>query len=174
MEYKFRVAVDADVQDINNLVNSVYRGESSREGWTTEADLLGGQRIDPARVRELMKTKTQVILIALLGEKLVGCVHLEKKDVVCYLGMLSVDVKLQGQGLGRLMIEKGESYAQTSFGCTLMEMTVVGQRSELIEYYQRRGYKLSGERREFPMNDPRFGIPKRSDLYFEVLVKKLP
>ncbi len=172
-QIRFRIAVDADAQGINNLVNSVYRGEHSKRGWTTEAEMLGGQRTDPGQIRDMIKHSGQVILIAVIGENIVGCVHLEKKGKVCYLGMLSVNVNMQGHGIGKLLMDKGESYARTSFDCIQMEMTVIGQREELIEYYERRGYRMSGEKRVFPQNDPRFGIPKRSDLYFEVLIKDL-
>ena len=100
-------------------------------------------------------------------------VHLEKKDTLCYLGMLSVDSQQQGLGTGKKLITYSEAFAKSQLHCKKMEMTVIGQRIELIEFYKRRGYEVSGETREFPKTDPRFGLPKRDDLYFEVLVKTL-
>ena len=54
-----------------------------------------------------------------------------------------------------------------------MEMTVIANRGELIAWYERRGYVLTGERRPFPLDDPRFGLPKTRDLAFVVLEKPL-
>jgi len=52
-------------------------------------------------------------------------------------------------------------------------MTVIRQRPELIAWYERRGYRLTGERRSFPYGDERFGQPNRDDLEFVVLEKTL-
>jgi ribosomal protein S18 acetylase RimI-like enzyme len=174
VQLHYRQAIDADAERINALVNSVYRGESSKVGWTTEADLLGGQRVDVGAVRELLRKQGNAILIAEQSGEIVGCVHAEKKSGGrCYLGMLSVQANLQSLGVGRGLIHELENFAKNRWECTMVEMTVIGQRQELIDYYVRRGYRVTGERREFPMNDPRLGLPKRDDLYFEVLAKDL-
>ncbi len=172
-DLKFDIAQSQDAKNINTLVNSVYRGDSSKAGWTTEADLLGGQRIDVDHIKELISTPNNFIIIANKLGHLLGCVHLEKKESLCYLGMLSVDSQQQGAGTGKRLMVYSEDFAKNKLYCTKMEMTVIGQRKELIEFYKRRGYEVSGETREFPKLDPRFGLPKRDDLYFEVLVKTL-
>lgn len=174
VELHYRQAIDADAERLNALVNSVYRGESSKVGWTTEADLLGGQRVDVDGIRELLRKPGNAILVAERSGEIVGCVHAERKSGDrCYLGMLSVQANLQSLGVGRGLIGELENFARNRWACTIIEMTVIGQRQELIDYYVRRGYRVTGERREFPMNDPRFGLPKRNDLYFEVLAKDL-
>ena len=174
MALNFRLATAIDAARLNALVNSVYRGESSKVGWTTEAELLGGQRTDAEGLTTLINTSDHAILLAEEAGALVGCVHLSKKNLdTCYLGMLSVQAELQSRGTGRELLAAGEAFAKTQWRCTRVEMTVIGQRPELIDYYVRRGYRSSGERRAFPMDDPRFGIPKRKDLYFKVLLKDL-
>ena len=105
---------------------------------------------------------------------MVGCVQVtDKGEALAYLGMLSVDPDLQGAGLGRRLIASAESEARNRFGADRMEMTVIAQRRELIDWYVRCGYQLTGETRPFPVTDPRFGLPRRNDLAFVVLARTL-
>jgi len=158
--------------EISRLVNSVYRGENSKKGWTTEAELLGGIRITVNKILELIGKRNNEILLAVTDDKIIGCVHLEKINNKCHLGMLSVDVNYQKEGIGKLLMGESENYAKEVFECSEMEMKVIGQRKELIEYYIRQGYTLTGEKENFSLN-AHFGAPKRNDLYFEFLVKSL-
>lgn len=169
-----RVATDADVFDLVSLVNSAYRGDSSRAGWTTEADLLGGQRTDATSLREMIGSDGAVVLIAEEAGALVGCVYLRRHPDRAYLGMLTVKPGLQGGGTGKRMLQQCEQYVRTQWGAPRMEMTVIVQRPELIAWYERRGYRRTGRREPFPYGDARFGLPKRPDLAFEVLEKDLP
>ena len=170
---QFPNAVPEQAGEITSLVNSVYRGDNARKGWTTEAGILGGIRITEEKVREYIKTKDNVILLALHDKKIIGCVHLEKEGNSCWLGMLSVDVNYQTYGLGKMLIEKSESFVKEKFGCGEMKMKVIGVRKELLEYYFRRGYKLTGEREDFIVDEDTFGKPFVQGLYFEILSKKL-
>lgn len=171
-EFKFRIAGTEDANTINDLVNSVYRGENAKKGWTSEADLLDGIRITTAKVNEIISADNSVILLVLNINRIIGCVHLEKTGDKCHLGMLSIDVNYQNTGIGKLVMNKSEEYAKKDFGCSEMEMKVIGQRKELIEYYLRRGYNKTGETEPFILNT-HFGGPKKDNLYFEYLVKKL-
>lgn len=169
---------EAGLQDmgaVNLLVNSAYRGETSRLGWTTEADLLAGQRTDEAKLREMMSGEgRQLILMSSAGTNtLIGCVFLEKRQSTAYLGMLTVDPTIQSQGYGRLLLEQAELWARKNWKSQKIEMTVITLRTELIAWYERRGYRVTDERRPFPMNDPRYGLPTRP-LEFAVLEKLLP
>src|SRR5260221_10881236 len=129
----FHPAVIADSENIAQLVNSVYRGENAKKGWTSEADLLGGIRINAEKIEELIKLGNSVILLALIDNKIAGCVHLEKKkNGRCHVGMISVEVNYQNIKLGRALMHKSEDYAKAVFGCGEMEMKVIGQRKELI------------------------------------------
>ncbi|HEY3249665.1 MAG TPA: GNAT family N-acetyltransferase [Ignavibacteria bacterium] len=168
----FRSATGEDSEKICSLVNSVYRGDNAKKGWTTEADLLGGIRININTVNDVINRENNVILLALIEDKVVGCVHLEKKNSKCHLGMLSVDVDYQDKKIGRALMDESETYAKNTFGCREMEMKVIGQRTELIDYYLRRGYKLTEEKEPFIVST-HFGEPKIDNLYFIYMVKQL-
>ena len=170
----FRQATAADVPLIQPLVHHAYRGDRARVGWTHEADLLDAARIDEEALAESVGDPSQVILLAERDGVLIGCVHVtDKGGGLAYLGMLTVDATLQSRGLGRRLIDQAEAVARERFGADRMEMTVIVQRAELIEWYGRRGYKPTGETRPFPATDPRFGVPRRSDLAFVVLERSL-
>lgn len=167
-----REAVTSDVKTLHQLVERAYRGDSARRGWTHEADLLDGQRTDIEALLDIIADPQQKILIAMEGETVCGCVQISRKnDLIAYLGMLSVDPDLQSGGLGRRLIAAAETLAISHFHATIIEMTVIRQRRELIAYYERRGYRLTDELRPFPYADQRFGLPKTDELVFVVLTK---
>lgn len=172
---RVRTATAADVAAVVALVESAYRGDSSRVGWTTEADLLGGQRTDADAIAAAVGTPGSRILLAHTetGE-LVGCCQLEPRPGCgCYFGLFAVRPDRQAAGIGRDLLAAAESVAADEMGASVMEMTVIGQRRELIEWYERRGYVATGDRRPFPYGDERFGQPRRDDLHFVVLTKDL-
>jgi ribosomal protein S18 acetylase RimI-like enzyme len=168
-----RPATTADVPALVALVNSAYRGDSSKAGWTTEADLLGGQRVDVEGLTDTIARPGNVILLHERDQVPVACVHLERTGEDCYLGMLMIRPTTQGAGLGRQMLETAERWAMEHWSSRTMHMTVIVQRTELIAWYERRGYRRTGERKPFPYGDERFGLPQRDDLAFEVLRKSL-
>ncbi len=169
-----RDATDADVPAVVALVESAYRGDSSRLGWTTEADLLGGQRTDAAAVAEILGDPASRLLLAVgLGDAIVGCCHVKRTDATTsYFGSFAVRPGLQGAGTGGALLRAGERCA-VDWGSVQMEMTVIAQRVDLIAWYERRGYARTGDTRPFPYGDERFGRPRRSDLEFVVLRKDL-
>jgi GNAT superfamily N-acetyltransferase len=165
------MATIADIPTLVLLVNSAYRGDSSKKGWTTEADLLDGVRVIPETLLEQLNTPGQHFLKAMdQAGKIIGCVSLLEKSNKIYLGMLTVEPHIQGAGIGKYLMQASEDFAR-KLGKTHIEMTVISVRSELIAYYERRGYALTGEKRPFP-NDPKFGIQKQP-LEFIVMEKKL-
>jgi ribosomal protein S18 acetylase RimI-like enzyme len=168
-----RPATTADAPALAALVNSAYRGDSSRAGWTTEADLLGGQRVDVDGLTETIARSSSVILLHERDRVPVACVHLERTGEDCYLGMLTIRPTIQGAGLGRQMLEAAERWAMEHWSSREMHITVIVQRTELFAWYERRGYRRTGERKPFPYGDERFGLPRRDDLAFEVLRKPL-
>jgi len=161
-----------DVSAIVNLVHSAYRGEISKQGWTTEADLLDGIRTDEEAIEETISRPNSVILLC-RDEKnnVIGCVHLQQQDQEVYLGMLTVSPRLQGAGIGKELLKSAERWARNAKANAIV-MTVISIRSELIGWYERHGYARTGETKPFPSSDPRFGIPKQS-LEFIVLKKRL-
>lgn len=179
----FRNATHDDIPALIALVTAAYRGDASRQGWTTEADLLDGQRIDAQMLRADLDAPGSVILLATdSGDedrpRLVACANIARQAAgdgiaTAYFGMFSVDPDLQGGGIGKLVLAEAERIARDALGCLRMRMTVIDSREELIAYYERRGYVRSGIRKPFPYGDPRYGLPKRDDLQFEILEKSL-
>lgn len=161
-----------DIEALHALVESAYRGESAKRGWTHEADLLGGQRTDAKALREIISADNQVILLAKNGNAIAGCVQLSHVgDGLAYLGLLTVDPALQAAGLGKQLLAASEQFVREQWQAKAIEMTVIRQRNDLIAYYERRGYARTGEHRPFPHDDPRFGRPKTPELEFAVLRK---
>jgi ribosomal protein S18 acetylase RimI-like enzyme len=174
LTFRFATGSDDDVAAIVGLVESAYRGPASRDGWTTEADLLDGQRTDVEAVRQIIATPASALLLAEEGSALVGCCHLERQaGGEAYFGMFSVRPAQQGQGRGRAIVAEAERMARQDWGATRMSMAVIRQRLDLIAWYERLGFALTGESRPFPYGDERFGIPTRPDLEFVVLAKSL-
>lgn len=170
---RFRAAAAADVGAIVALTQSAYRGDASRSGWTTEADLLDGQRTDAREVADLVVKQDSRFLLAERSRDLVAVCYIEKQNAVCYFGMFSVRPDAQGNGTGHALLQEAERVAREAWYCRMMRMTVIDLRAELIAWYERRGYRRTGEYRPFPYGDERFGIPKRDDLRFEWLTKEL-
>lgn len=171
MNPEVKKATLADAPAINQLVNSAYRGDASRQGWTTEADLLDGTRIDEAAVAELIAQPNTTVLTYSEADTILGCVELRSEKGKLYLGMLSVAPNTQGKGIGKKLMAAAEDHAR-SLGITTIFMTVISVRKELIDWYVRHGYRLTGERKPFVVPDTRWGIPKQQ-LEFVVLEKKL-
>ncbi|KAA0927085.1 GNAT family N-acetyltransferase [Streptomyces apricus] len=169
----FRDAAASDVDTLVALVESAYRGDSSRAGWTTEADILRGQRTDPEGVLAAVESPGSRLLTVEREGTVVACCHLEHRGTYAYFGMFAVSPALQGAGLGKVIIAEAERLARETWGVTEMHMTVISVREELIAWYERRGYRRTGQTTPFPYGDERFGIPQRDDLRFELLVKPL-
>ena len=168
-----RVATPADAVRIVPLIESAYRGDSSRMGWTTEADLLDGQRTDEADVLATISNEGSRMLLAEDGEELLACCTVQDRGTHAYFGMFAVSPKAQGGGLGKRMLAVAEQVARDELGLPTIQMTVIRQRADLIAWYVRRGYAQTGQMQPFPYGDLRFGKPRRDDLEFEVLVKDL-
>jgi N-acetylglutamate synthase-like GNAT family acetyltransferase len=165
----FRTAVAADIDAIVELVESAYRGESSRRGWTTEADLLDGQRTDRLEVQALLSRDGSEVIVAEASGHITGCCHLERRSPhQAWFGLFSVRPDLQGGGLGHALLSEARKRA-AGWGCDLIRMTVIRQRTDLIAWYARRGFLPTGETAPFPYGDERYGRPRRDDLEFLVL-----
>lgn len=183
---RFQKALKENIPQMVALVNACYRGDSSRLGWTTEADLLDGQRTDEASLLELMKQKDSVFLLGFdVGAEDAQCnqtiqpvdqiralCHLQKEGDFAWFGMFSVQPNIQNQGIGKKMLLHAEQLVQAMWKISEMRMTVISVRKELLQYYARRGYLPNGEKKDFPHGDERFGIPKQR-LEMIVIAKNL-
>lgn len=171
MNHPIAIATPADAAAVSRLVNSAYRGEGSRQGWTTEADLLDGTRIDETALQDLIRRPDTQVLLYRQANQLLGCVELRAEAGKLYLGMLSVRPDAQAHGIGKKLMAAAEDHARAQ-GLTSIFMTVISVRHELIAWYQRLGYRLTGARKPFVVPDERWGIP-RQELEFVVLEKPL-
>ena len=162
-----RLATPDDLPRLHRVIERAYRGDAARAGWTHEADLLDGTRTDIATLQAALANPAVRLLVALDGDTPIGCVEVtDRGGGLTYLGLLCIEPALQAAGLGKRLIEAAEAIARDTFGAAAMEMTVIENRVELIEYYERRGYARTPERRDFP-------LAIEPPLYMTVLVKPL-
>jgi ribosomal protein S18 acetylase RimI-like enzyme len=166
-------ATDADISELHALVERAYRGETARAGWSHEADLLTGPRTSKDELRSFLADGDS-LLVWRDGGAIRACVRLvPKADGLVYLGMLTVDPALQGDGLGKRLLAAAEAFASDALGADRMEMQVFSRRRELLAFYDRRGFRPTGERRPFPYAEwPQAGA-LFEDLEFVVLEKAL-
>jgi len=162
-----------DIPQLLSLVNSAFRGDSARKGWTHESDLLRGAiRTDAVTMLNMMDVLGAAFLTYTNQEGLLeGCVYLCPKQRGLYLGMLTVNPDLQGGGIGKQLLQAAEGYARTQ-QCIIIYMTVISARTELVAWYLRHGYYLTGETEPFSV-DTKYGMPTQ-DLEFIILEKKIP
>jgi len=172
-ELVVRDAAASDAAAIVALVQSTYRGESSRRGWTTEADFLDGQRIDAAAVLEILERPQSRIRLFFQAGELLACAQVMGEAGDGYFGLFSVRADCQGRGIGKQVLADAEKLVRDQWRCARICMTVIDVRDELIAFYERRGYRRTGIKKPFPYGDPRYGLPRRDDLRFELLEKWL-
>lgn len=161
--------VAADIASLNTLINSAYRGEFSKKGWTTEAHILEGSRTTEAELLEIIQDKHNTILKYSEHNKIIGCVLLKAKENELYLGMLTVSPELQNSGIGKKLLQQAEVFA-AALGLQKIVMTVISVREELISWYKRNGYIDTGAREPFPVSDV-FNPTTQEPLEFMVLEK---
>ena len=168
---KISKATSKNIPLLVTLINSAYRGDDSKKGWTTEADLLGGIRTDDDSLEQMITKKDAVILQSFNENNVLqGCVYLQKRKDKMYLGMLTVSPLEQAKGIGKQLLVESEKYAKEQ-KCSVIEMTVISVRTELIAWYQKHGFNNTGETKPFP-DDIKFGIPKQP-LEFIVMQKEI-
>lgn len=173
-DLEIRPATPADIPSLHALIESAYRGDASRAGWTTEADLLDGQRTDADDLGDILADPAQLLLTAWRGRDLIGCVLIaDRGQGIGYFGMLSVRPTLQAAGLGRRLVAAAEAELANRFAARRVRISVFPQRTELIAWYARLGYAATGETLPFPYGNPRFGLPRRDDLHFIVMERRL-
>jgi GNAT superfamily N-acetyltransferase len=172
--HDYRFATQRDLPAVHALIESAYRGDTSRRGWTTEADLIDGTRTDEAQLTAIIGAPQGGVLLAVdgCGEVLASC-HLEPRGGVAYFGMFAVQPRLQAGGIGSAMLTEAERIARDEWRLPRLEMQVIDVRAELIAWYERRGYAATGETAPFPYGEPPYGEPRRPDLHFAVLAKDL-
>ena len=162
-------AVAEDIASLNTLINSAYRGEFSKKGWTTEAHLLEGSRTTEVELLDIIQDTSHTILKYSDNGKIIGCVLLKVKANELYLGMLTVSPDLQNSGIGKKLLRQAEVFA-VEMQLPKIVMTVITVREELIAWYKRNGYVDTGAREPFPVSDV-FNPTTKEPLEFMVLEK---
>ena len=161
--------VTEDIVSLNTLINSAYRGEFSKKGWTTEAHLLEGSRTTEVELLDIIQDASHTILKYSDNGKIIGCVLLKVKANELYLGMLTVSPDLQNSGIGKKLLRQAEIFA-AEMSLPKIVMTVISVREELIAWYKRNGYVDTGAREPFPVSDV-FNPTTKEPLEFMVLEK---
>ena len=167
MPLETRPAVPADLPAISRLIERAYRGDTAKLGWTHEAELLFDPRLEDGELETIVSDPAQDLLALFENGAPLGCVNVAKRDdALAYLGLLCIEPARQGEHFGRKLLAAAERHARDAFACSIIEMTVIEQRAELIAYYQRRGWAVTGERRDFP-------VPLDPPFFMTVLAKSL-
>ena len=167
MDFDIRPATMADLPALHRVIERAYRGDSAKTGWTHEADLLFDTRTDMTTLEAIVEDSAQVLLILLEKDAPLGCVNVaDRGGDLAYLGLLCIEPMRQGEQLGRKLIAAAEAHARDHFGFEAIEMTVIDKRRELIAYYERRGWRVTGEKRDFP-------VPLDPPFFMDVLAKPL-
>ena len=166
-------ATDADARPLAELANVAYRG-AGRLGWTHEADLFeGGFRVDEAMVRAMIGDSSTVVLVARSADGIVGCVQVETRDDVVAFGLLAVEPRLQNAGLGRRLVRAVEAFGSDR-GAREVRLQTLRERGELVRWYERQGYQLTGDATPFPYLDPCFGVACVPDMHLVGMAKAIP
>ncbi len=166
LNLSFCLADKQDTPAMTVLINSAYRGE----GWTTEADLLEGRRTDVEEVLRLLADDNSMFILCTMDEALLASIHLQNTVEGVHVGMLAVNPKLQGRGIGKALLQAAETAAQQTWSANRFVMSVISCRHELIAFYERRGYRRTGIYKEFPVN-PSLWTAKVADLQLTILEK---
>lgn len=161
-----------EAEAIARLVNAAYRPAGPTPAWTHEAHLISGPRVSASEVANLITRRNSLVLLVLAGADLAACVHLEKHGQDCRLGMFAVAPERQAQGIGKRLLDQAERHALEALACTRMQMIVLGPRSDLLAFYQRRGYQWTGKDQEYPRHGIN-GTPRIEGLRLRTLFKQL-
>ena len=180
-----RQAKSDDVDALKQLLDRCYRQD---EGWTNEADLVGGIRITDSELTSVIADPKHYVFLYPQTEtgnregqetgELLGCIAVDMQENTdksrAYIGMFAVHPELQGHGVGHEILQAAETFAtrhlQSRDQPSCLTMSILSHRPELLAYYERRGYKLTGVTMPFP-EDGNNGEPKRQDLQLLELEK---
>lgn len=152
MPFELRGACKADAIKIASLVNRAYRPSPEDAGWTHEGNLVAGERTTAEQVLSLFHEQSTILVLCLGQSEIVACVHVQGDQFGAYIGMLATNPKVQTQGLGKQMLTHAETYAIEHFKASVLKMSVLSSRPELLAFYERRGYVLTGDIEEYPLS----------------------
>lgn len=131
-DLQIRMATAEDVEALARLINAAF---------VVEQPFIEGERIDPAGVRVYMQKGK--FLVAEDAAGLAGCVYVELRGERGYLGLLGVEPRRQGTGLGRKLMDAAENYFRAA-GCRAIDLRVISPRTPLPAFYEHMGYTETG------------------------------
>lgn len=160
--YRFAVASDADA--IVALIEAAYRSPATAGEWDSESHLLTGPRTSHEEIARLIADPDSRFLLAEIDNRIAGCCLVQRRAATdcmtadvsdrapagAYFGMFAIDPHIRTSGLGKALIAEAEREVVQLWRSPEMVMTVINVRDRLIEWYQRRGYALTGNRLPFP------------------------
>lgn len=179
----FRYARQADAPALVALIERAYRGEATAGRWNSEAHLLRGPRTSNQEISTLIAREDTRFLLAEADGRIAGCCLLQglgrdaarnwssadeahipgagstpctphvTETSAAYFGMFAIDPDIHGGGLGKQLLAEAERRVRDLWEANQMVMTVINLRTELIDWYKRRGYRLTGATLPFPFSD---------------------
>lgn len=166
---KYRLAINTDIAQLVKLINAAYR-QKNENTWTTEAEIVMGERISYAQLEQLFKNHNFHLLVAEQNNQVVACIGLTFDESSVEIGTFAISPNWQNQGLGKLVLDNAEKYAKDiQFDLKTYVMWVLSVRTELIAFYERRGYIQTGVVEDYPL-DADVGIPQ-VDLHLVEMMK---
>jgi ribosomal protein S18 acetylase RimI-like enzyme len=156
----FRDATPAEAEAVTDLVNAAYSGPDAAHGWTPETHIHAGPRTTLAEVQAILADPAQRILLCHAPD-LLGSVQI---DAGGHLGMLAVPPRRQAGGIGRALLAHAEDRARALWACDSLTLTAISLQTNLISYYERRGYQRTGRREPFPHDEQPGALRQDFDL----------
>lgn len=164
---KLDIANTTDALQICELLNLAYRGA---DGWTTESALVEGNRCSESDIISDIESPSNYLLVYKTSNIIQACISVQESEDRAYIGSFAVRPKLQNSGIGKTVLNLAEQFAVTNFQPRQFIMVVLSSRTELIEFYERRGYQRNGIIKEYPIH-LNVGVPLTHDLTIEELTK---
>ena len=154
-------------QAICELLNFAYREAG---GWTSEKNIISGNRTHYKEIETAITSPNSFFFVVNQPKQIASCIHVLRNEDKAQLGFFAVHPALQGNGLGTYVLCQAETFARTYLSSKKLSMIVVSQRTELIAFYERRGYRKTGKIEKLPTS---IGIPKQANLTIDYLEKNI-
>lgn len=153
MNLEFKELQKEEIKEVIVLINQAYRAEKKDNAWTTESHLLSGIRVNENMMKEILEEKDTKTYIAKIENKIVGTIQAKLEGESIHIGLFAVDTKSQASGIGKKLLEFAENSSSKLWGKSTFIMEVISTRTELMQYYIRRGYLNTNSFIEFPKSE---------------------
>ncbi len=168
---KFSKLTKDDIKAVVELINKAYR-ENNPNSWTSEAHLLSGIRVNEDNINDILEEKNSKIYIAKFEDKIAGTIQAKLEDEDIHIGLFAVHPDFQSFGVGKKLLEFTEQSSMKLYNADKFKMQVISIRTDLIEFYKRRGYEVTNTFLEFPKSEL-WNFRTNEELRFVVLEKNI-